>query len=107
MRLRPNVLSELWNHGLMASEDCGFEENQEFYQRVLDGEELPLDVWQIGDTARFVRLKDGNPSPEEVQQLLMLRQIRLLKTIRSILVFFFVLTLISLGIGLMVVLSNM
>lgn len=48
MRLRPNVLSELWNHGLMASEDCGFEENQEFYQRVLDGEELPLDVWQIG-----------------------------------------------------------
>lgn len=107
MRLRPEILSDLWNHGLIPTEECGFQESQEFYQRTLDGEDLPPDVWQLGDTARFVRLKDGEPSPEELQQLLMLRQIGLLKSIRIRMLVFFVLTLIAFGIGLIMVLSNM
>lgn len=107
MDLRPEIVSELWNHGLLKTEDCTLQDCQELYQQVLDGEPLPADVWQIGDTARFVRLKDGVPSPEEIQQLLQFRQIKLLKSIRSMVMFFFVLTLVALGLGLVILLSNM
>lgn len=63
MELRPEIVSELWHSDLIESEDCGLEESQEFYRQVKEGRDLPPDVWQIGDTARFIRLKDGAPSP--------------------------------------------
>ena len=56
MELRPEIVSELWHSDLIESEDCGLEESQEFYRQVKEGRDLPPDVWQIGDTARFIRL---------------------------------------------------
>lgn len=63
MELRPEIVSELWHSDLIESEDCGLEESQEFYRQVKEGRDLPPDVWQIGDTARFIRLKDGPRRP--------------------------------------------
>ena len=96
MELRPEIVSELWHSDLIESEDCGLEESQEFYRQVKEGQALPPDVWQIGDTARFVRLKDGTPSPAELQQLLQFKQIKLLKSIRRMVLFFVVLAAIFL-----------
>ena len=99
MELRPEIVSELWHSDLIESEDCGLEESQEFYRQVKEGRNLPPDVWQIGDTARFIRLKDGAPSPAELQQLLQFKQIELLKSIRRMVAFLAVLTVIGLGLG--------
>lgn len=63
MEWNSKVISELWDDGLLRSEDCTLEECQDFHKRVERREPLPDDVWQIGDTARFVRLKDGAPWP--------------------------------------------
>lgn len=90
MEWNSQIISELWHYHLLPSEDCTFEECQDFYKRVELREPLPPDVWQIGDTARFIRLKDGVPTHEEIQLLLQLRQVRLLKSIRRIGYFFII-----------------
>lgn len=97
MELRPEIVSELWHSGLIESVDCGLEESQAFYRQVKEGQDLPPDVWQIGDTARFVRLKGGAPSPAELQQLLQFKQIELLKSIRRMVAFLAVLAVIGLA----------
>ncbi len=106
MEWNSKVISELWDDDLLPSEDCTFEECQDFYKRVEQREPLPDDVWQIGDTARFVRLKDGAPCHEEIQQLLQLRQLRLLKSIRNMVLFFVVLTVLSLVISFLLLIFN-
>ena len=106
MEWNSQIISELWHYHLLPSEDCTFEECQAFYKRVELREPLPPDVWQIGDTARFVRLKDGVPSHEEIQLLLQLRQVRLLKSIRSMVLFFVVLTVLSLLISFLLLILN-
>ena len=106
MELRPEIVSELWHSDLIESEDCGLEESQEFYRQVKEGRDLPPDVWQIGDTARFIRLKDGAPSPAELQQLLQFKQIELLKSIRRMVLFFVVLTVIGLALWFWQLLSS-
>lgn len=106
MEWNSQIISELWHYHLLPSEDCTFEECQDFYKRVELREPLPPDVWQIEDTARFVRLKDGVPSHEEIQLLLQLRQVRLLKSIRSMVLFFVVLTVLSLLISFLLLILN-
>lgn len=106
MEWNSKVISELWDDGLLRSEDCTFEECQDFHKRVERREPLPDDVWQIGDTARFVRLKDGAPCHEEIQQLLQLKQIWLLKSIRRMVLFFVVLTVLSLVISFLLLILN-
>ena len=83
MELRPEIVSEL-----------------------KEGRDLPPDVWQIGDTARFIRLKDGAPSPAELQQLLQFKQIELLKSIRRMVLFVVVLTVIGLALWFWQLLSS-
>ena len=97
MELRPEIVSELWHSDLIESEDCGLEESQEFYRQVKEGRDLPPDVWQIGDTARFIRLKDGTPSPAELQQLLQFKRMVL---------FLAVLTVIGLALWFLLLLSS-
>ena len=106
MEWNSQIISELWHYHLLPSEDCTFEECQDLYKRVELREPLPPDVWQIEDTARFVRLKDGVPSHEEIQLLLQLRQVRLLKSIRSMVLFFVVLTVLSLLISFLLLILN-
>lgn len=106
MEWNSQIISELWHYHLLPSEDCTFEECQDFYKRVELREPLPPEVWQIGDTARFVRLKDGVPSHEEIQLLLQLRQVRLLKSIRSMVLFFVALTVLSLLISFLLLILN-
>ena len=96
MGLRAELTNLLWQNDLLASHPCSHPECQELYAKVKKGEPLPPDVWQVGEKAEFVRLGKSELTQEELQTLIQLRQLKTMNSIRSMVLFFVVLAVISL-----------
>ena len=73
--------------GLLRIESCSEKENQEYSNRVSTGEPLPDGVYPYklaGEPIdEFYRLYDEKPSADEKMEYIMLKQLRMVKTIKN------------------------
>ena len=92
---------------LAQEKRCSPEEEQMYLEMEKKGEELPDDVFQInGDADSFVRYTELDIDKEHLREYYTLMQIRKLNTIKNCVVFFTVLTVISMIIALFVSLAG-
>ena len=87
--------------GFARWENCSDEENKAYSEMLKKGEQLPDGIEQRIDgsgfkTDTFYSLKDTGLSDTEKQEYIMYKQLQNIKTIKGCVVFFTVLTVISL-----------
>ena len=96
--------------GIMQEVDCSEEENQEYLKLRRDNKPLPNGVLTRHrngsiDALEFYRLQETSLAKEELFEYIQYKQLRTLITIKKCVVFFTVLTIISLIFGILTVLN--
>lgn len=97
---------------LLQEIPCSKQENKSYAKLIKDGQPLPDGVYRYKDDAgnesdTFYTVYDPNLTPEETQQFLTFEKLRMLKTIKNCVVFFTVLTVISIAAYIITLLANM
>jgi hypothetical protein len=115
VRQTKDVEQELYEkqiqYGLYQIESCSEEDNAKYAEMAQNGEPLPKNVHQYKDTVtdqyvdQFYYLKDSKLTDSEWQEYLRYLELDRLDTIKNCLLFFTVLTVISLILGFIVFVS--
>lgn len=82
--------------GLIQKIPCSKEDNEKYYETIKRGEGLPEGVCEDDYTETFYTLCKPDLTHEQRQEYILLRQYEKIKTIKNCVVFFTVLTIISL-----------
>ena len=89
-----DLQEEKVKYGLLEKTYCSYEEKQKFLKMHKNGEKLPDDVFNL--EYAFIRYKKAKLTEKETDELLRFIQLNYLKSINKGVVFFVVLTVISL-----------
>lgn len=98
--------------GIVKAIPCTPQGNEHFRKMVANGQPLPEDVYQEDgeydvEEATFYRVPEPEMSKDELFEMLTYKQLKLLTTIRNCVLFFTILTILSLAAGLIAVLASM
>jgi hypothetical protein len=85
--------------GAFCRQPCTDIENEEFILLRDHKQDLPEGIYRYKQENRFYRLVKDDVSEEEINRLLMLKQIKLLIAIKNSMIFFTILAIISLFFG--------
>ena len=103
--VRQELFDKQVEYGFLKIVDCSVQENTEYANMKNSGESLPHNVRQYKDTQndqyvdKYYYLKDSKLSDVEKQEYLKYIELDRLNTIKNCLIFFTVLTIISLILG--------
>ena len=96
-KLDEKLLQLKYDCGFCVEVDCSEEENQAYLELLKQKKKLPIDVVQRNDNLnKFFRVVPMDISHEELQEYCLLNQTKNLNTIKNCVVFFTILTVISL-----------
>lgn len=112
INLRNELREYKFDFDLLQKIPCSKEENQSYAKLIKDGQPLPNGVYRYKDgdgkeTDSFYTVYESDLTPEETAQFLTLKKLRMLKTIKNCVVFFTVLTVISIAAYIITLLANM
>lgn len=99
--LREELRYHKFEFGLLQKIPCSKEENKEYQQLLKNGESLPdgvfAYVYDNGEvsTTDFYTVYEPQLTEDEIQEYLMYKQLSMIKTIRNCVLFFVILTIIS------------
>lgn len=99
--LREELRYHKFEFGLLQKIPCSKEENKEYQQLLKNGESLPdgvfAYVYDNGEvsTTDFYTVYEPKLTDEEIKEYLMYKQISMIKTIKNCVLFFVILTIIS------------
>ena len=101
MKLKGKLNSFRIEHGICKRNFCSNEENQKYKKILAEGGTLPENVFNYTDDwtrdgEEFYTIQKSDLSEEEIKELLMYKQLSMVKTIKNCVVFFTVLTVIGL-----------
>lgn len=92
-------------YSLRCNVMCTDEENQKYLECMKQNIPLPDNIWKCMKdgkfTKKFAKIINSGLTHEEENRLLMYKQIEILKEIRFGIIFFVVLTCISIGLGIL------
>ena len=102
--LREVLRSYKYDFDLIQKVSCTKEENAEYTARVKAGQALPENVYRYQyetgeESFEFYRIHEPELTEQEIAEYLTYKQLKLLNTIKNCVVFFTVLTVISMVIG--------
>ena len=102
--LRQVLLGYKYDMDLIQKVSCTKEENADYTARMKAGQPLPENVYRYEyetgiDGCEFYRIYEPELTEQELAEYLTFKQLKLLSTIKNCVVFFTVLTVISLVIG--------
>lgn len=97
---------------LLQEIPCSKEENKSYLKLIKEGKSLPSGVYSYKDemgneSDTFYTVYDPNLTPEETTQFLTFEKLKMLKTIKNCVVFFTVLTVVSISVYIITLLANM
>ena len=105
-KFNEDFLKLMHDFDLFQKVDCTEEENAQFREAIKHHKEIPFDVLQYEEYGakidRFYRVVPLDVNNEEFQKYCSLKQLKFLRTIKNCVVFFTILTVISLVLILMV-----
>lgn len=104
MGIQREIYTDLYENKLITAEMCSPEDQQKYIEMAQEGEELPDNI--IHDYLNTY-YDVGDIKPEEVMQMLLMKQLKMQSTIKSYLTFFVVLTVISILAWFIFLASNM
>ena len=112
MKLTEELEKLKYDLGILKEVNCPTEETKAFRKLLEEGKPLPEGVLQHNaddepEYATFYRVEKTDLSPEELSQYIEYKRLKSLITIKNCVVFFTVLTIISLALGALAVLSSM
>ena len=85
--------------GLVVESDCSEEDNRRYAQMEKEGMALPKGVYRYGDfpdeDSEYYTVCEADLTEAQVREYLMLKQCRLLNTIKNCVMFFTILTIIG------------
>ena len=103
----PSLRNRVFRECLLEAEACTPQENEGFQAMLESGKSLPEGVFRTDESAyEFLRIAGGMPTPEEERNLLLALQTRDLKSIRSWVTYFGVISILSIIVGILFWLAN-
>jgi len=107
--LRKELRSYKFDFDLLQKIPCTRQENKE-YKQLREKGELPKGVYEYQyeggtDSGEFYTIYEPELTPEEIAEYLTYKKLSLLKTIKNCVVFFTVLTIISLAASLLLIMA--
>lgn len=96
--LKQELKNSLFDLGIMEKQPCTSKENEEFKKMQKDNLSLPEGVHQyadIADTNGYYRIKRTDLTEDEIAQLLHFRQVKYLRSISHCMIYFVVLSVMS------------
>jgi len=103
-KIRDELQRYRCEHGLAKKEDCSLEENSKLKKMIKDGSSLPNEVVQyVGSAGEpvglFYRMHKADLTEKEIGEYIAFKQLDTLNTIKSCLMFFVVMSLVSVVAG--------
>ena len=81
---------------LLERVPCTKEETKEYYEMLKSGQSIPEGIYRDTDSTALFRVKEVDLTEKETREYLMLEQLKQLRNIKKCMIFFVVLTVISL-----------
>lgn len=111
INLKEQLMYDRFEFNLLQKIPCSKEENKKYAQILKDGEALPKGVFEYsyGDgttsTTEFYTIYKTDLNQEEIDEYLKFKQLKFIKTIKNCVVFFTVLTVLSIIAGFIIAAS--
>jgi hypothetical protein len=99
-KVKEEFRSLLHDIGIFCKRPCAEEENEQFILLKNHKQDLPEGIYQFGQESRFYRLVKDDIAEEDIDRIIMLKQIKVMNNIKNTVIIFALLILVSIVVAL-------